>query len=788
MKKKLLTSLFVAFSVCMGVSTACLTAGASDAEITVDNANVTMVAGASARISDDGYNGLRYTMTTSATDYQGLKATYGANVSFGILIAPKAYDDANELNAANVFGEEAVYDWAEWDEATETYVYSGNKTRIINLSSATMKAAENDENTYVLYGAIANLKAENITKEFVGVGYIAYGDGETTNYKFLADNDNTRSMAYVAQVYQTLDGVAQETKDLVKENYITGKADQEDTFYTVNHMFSDGNGGYTVGETEQVTAKINETTVAPTAKTFVGYTFDQTNANNATGGDIVYANGKTTANIYYVNNAMRLINKDGDTYTPATNALNYRSAFAYTNYGTYSDTVVYSVKVSAPEGVHRYYGQPPQLGITMMTETPFETPVSGMGGTHSTQAGDAPSIQLGITDVGIWSSAHGVSGGNARRIDTPEADRWNGTTVNPSIAIKGKAFDPSNGTTNTDSTVTERTFTTVLYKDVVYMYVDGAYVCKIAPTNGNYFQTAYFTAGLKYTFGVQMTNFNTATTKNTSVTVLDAKYGEEALAEINSNLLYKMSIITPMTANATKVADGSYKQTSGWFNYSYAYTSTKFSDTVVYKTQITTTNTDLGSCNPGGQWIARVGIVFSNGDTVGATTYKDRNGGTRNCQENWLSSGFVALGAYPTNSGDARKWIGVGSGIDGICSYLSSGSAEATQHTRYYALGSPVYTNVTLTAVLYKGTVYVYVNDAYKTSISLDSDLFDWTNVNGVKKEIKSTDKFIFGTSALLMDVATTTTELQYLTDDAALTEMTTNAIYANIGATAEQA
>jgi hypothetical protein len=186
MKKTLLTSLFVAFSVCAG--TACIGAGADGTAITAENANVTMVAGASARISEDGFNGLRYTMTASKADYQGLKATYGANVTFGILIAPKAYDDANELNAANVFGEEAVYDWAEWDEATETYVYSGNKTRIINLSSATMRETE-DENVYALYGTIANLKAENIAKEFVGVGYIAYGDGETTNYKFLAENE-----------------------------------------------------------------------------------------------------------------------------------------------------------------------------------------------------------------------------------------------------------------------------------------------------------------------------------------------------------------------------------------------------------------------------------------------------------------------------------------------------------------------------------------------------------------------------------------------------------------------
>ncbi len=769
MKKVALTSLVAAFSVVLGASVSSLNVSADTAYTakTVEQAtSVAMAKGASARINADGKNGLRYTLEVSTADYKGLRMQYGTDIQFGILIAPDSYNTANELNAENVFGEEAVYDWATMNDEGN-WVYEGTKTQIINLSATALAADESNPDKYVLYGTISNLNESNYAVEFRGVGYVAYKEGETTKYKFLENNDNVRSMAYVAQVYQTLDSVSAEDKATVLSTYITGKADQVDTTYTVNHMLSDGNGGYTVGEAETVTAKINAKTDAPVAKTFTGYTFDEANANNSAGDTLVYANGKTEAlNLYYLNNTTRLMNKDGNTYTPATNALNFRSAFAYTNPETYSDTVVYSVKVSAPEGVHRYYGQPPQLGITLKTQTPL-TEIKTAHNLHSTQWGDAPSIQLGLTDCGIWSTAHAISGGNARRMDTVETDRWNTTTVNPTAALKGviPTGTDANGTINTESTVTERTFTVALYKDTLYMYVDGVYVCKVAVTNANYYEAAYFAAGQKYTFGVQMTNINTATTKNPSVTFLEAKYGEEALTEIKTNNLYKYSIITPLAVNATKNVDGSYTQAKDWFNYSYAYTSTNFSDTVVYKTQITTTATDMVSCN-NGIWRARVGIVFTNGNTIGASTFTDRNGGSRNCGDNWLSNGMVSLCLGPSE--DVRKFMAVGSGPDRV------GAAGTNFKMQYLNLGtSEAFTNVTMTTVLYKGTIYVYLNDVFKFSISLDDALFDWTNVNGEVKEMKSTDKLIFGTGALLVKDATTTKELQYLTDAEALAEIT---------------
>jgi hypothetical protein len=165
--------------------------------------------------------------------------------------------------------------------------------------------------------------------------------------------------------------------------------------------------------------------------------------------------------------------------------------------------------------------------------------------------------------------------------------------------------------------------------------------------------------------------------------------------------------------------------------------------------------------------------VFTNGNSIGATTYKDRNGGTRACQESWLCNGTIAFNGGSIDN--KSKGIDVGAGPD------------SNAFKRYYhnLNTKDAVTSVTLTAVLYKGTIYVYVDDAFKFSISLDDALFDYTNVNGEVKEIKSTDKLIFGTSALLMGVGPTTKELQYLTDSEALAEITGNEIYANINVNA---
>ena len=175
---------------------------AAEETITADSVTFETEKGASVRISDaeDG-NGLRYGIRMPAEDYADLRAAYD-EVSFGILIAPADYvEEYGELNAQTVFGVggEQVYDWAVKDE-NGVWQYDGDKIRIVNFETAGLFVSETDESAVVYYGSLVDLLENNIAREFVGTGYIKYTNAGSTSYRFAAENDNVRSMAYVAQM------------------------------------------------------------------------------------------------------------------------------------------------------------------------------------------------------------------------------------------------------------------------------------------------------------------------------------------------------------------------------------------------------------------------------------------------------------------------------------------------------------------------------------------------------------------------------------------------------------
>ena len=571
MRKTLLASFIVAFSVCMGASTMCLSAGAEETAVTVDTATVTMAKGASARISEDGHNGLRYTMEMSADDYKGLKKTYGADIKFGILIAPASYTAMTE---ETVFGESAIYDWATYNEETEEWVYTGengangSKKRIINLTSAGMKADVNDASKYVMYGTIADMNETNFAREFAGVGYIEYTVDGVTDYKFLAGNDNTRSMAYVAQVYQTLDDsvVSAADKALVKATYITGKADQVDTFYTVNHMLSDGNGNYTVGETEKVTAKINGETVAPTAKTFDGYCYDASNANNSAGGDLVYADGKTAAlNIYYTNDWNKDFVKNADgSYSMTTAGRSWKGgpswAYTYTT-ETPATTAVYSVKMEASSAFAAPAWSIASTGIIVSQgervadeDTTFYEWI------------DLNSSQRSIPKNSIYGTVFGAS----------TYDNYDVTLV--TNRGMGYCYGLGNGSApKMSDTKNELTMTLVLYDNVFYVYIDDTLIgARSVSDNGDWNGLVAFKvpSGNKYGydnnvgFRFGMGSYNNST--DVKFTVVTEKYDEEALA-ILSNYLYKVEATTET-------------------GYGYKLNESQSSDTIVYSVNVLATS------------------------------------------------------------------------------------------------------------------------------------------------------------------------------------------------------
>ena len=130
--------------------------------------NLTMKYGASIKCSP-GANGLRF--TAYVPDYNESE-----NATYGMLIAPADYIENYPLTVENVFGENAVYDWAVKNDDGK-WVYSGSKTRIINVSYDSL--GTDKDGKYVVSGSILGIKDGNLTRNFVGRAYKKVGDEYT---------------------------------------------------------------------------------------------------------------------------------------------------------------------------------------------------------------------------------------------------------------------------------------------------------------------------------------------------------------------------------------------------------------------------------------------------------------------------------------------------------------------------------------------------------------------------------------------------------------------------------
>lgn len=235
-------------------------------------------------------NGLRYT-------FQIKSSVYAANneyTKYGILIAPKDYN----LTPETVFGDSAIYDWAE--KVNGEWVYNGTKTRIANLP---VEVFEDDTLAGVeikqFYGSLTGLKEANIVKEFRGVAYVGKSsDGVKYTYEFVSNDTNVRSMAYVAQCAKE---DPESSADLVRDmdTLYLNKASVLATAssYTTEYYFEQANGEYAINseETTKLESTINAT-VAPVVKTFDNYVV---NAEKSDASAIVYANDKTVLKVYY---------------------------------------------------------------------------------------------------------------------------------------------------------------------------------------------------------------------------------------------------------------------------------------------------------------------------------------------------------------------------------------------------------------------------------------------------------------------------------------------------------
>lgn len=172
-----------------------------------------MKSGASVKVGTD--NGLRFTAVLPASEYEN-------GATYGMLIAPEDYVRTNDLTVENVFGENAVYDYAVKNEQGE-WAYFGTKTRIINVTYDTLPTDENGD--YLIKGSILSLKDNNIARNFVGRAYKRTGtEGsyvyEMANYAGGNVGNNARSMFAVAKAAINSDRESAASKAFLESEYI----------------------------------------------------------------------------------------------------------------------------------------------------------------------------------------------------------------------------------------------------------------------------------------------------------------------------------------------------------------------------------------------------------------------------------------------------------------------------------------------------------------------------------------------------------------------------------------
>lgn len=214
-KKNILCGAFAVLALSLAGGSLAFNANADEGVKTLDNISIDMVKGASMRIgsaeedNSETTTGLRFTMKVSKAEYDAVDKTQYDSIEWGMLIAPVEYVTEYPLDTDRVFGKNAVY-YAP--ESEEEAIPEGKKAVIkvsesrLTLASDAHLPIDDAENYYVFSGYMHSIKAENLTRGFVGRGYVKYTIGDNVQY-ILANyaeknvENNTRSAYYVAAKY-----------------------------------------------------------------------------------------------------------------------------------------------------------------------------------------------------------------------------------------------------------------------------------------------------------------------------------------------------------------------------------------------------------------------------------------------------------------------------------------------------------------------------------------------------------------------------------------------------------
>ena len=183
--------------------------------------------GASVRIGKtESTNGIRFSAKITEEEKLALDKKYGAeNVTYGMLIAKLDDVQTNgNLSGETVFGENAVYNWAE----NGKYTPEEGKTRITNLTISSKNLAT-DDGDYIVRGSISGILDKNLTVERVARAYVkCHAESEDIYYFSDFKLENARSVVYVADnAILKNNEMKPESKDWIFDNYIMKAVDNK---------------------------------------------------------------------------------------------------------------------------------------------------------------------------------------------------------------------------------------------------------------------------------------------------------------------------------------------------------------------------------------------------------------------------------------------------------------------------------------------------------------------------------------------------------------------------------
>lgn len=281
--------------------------------------------------------GIRFSATLADKAYEDLEKLDGVN--YGMVIVPADIVKNKPLTEENLFGQDALYCFEDPKQGEETEGCTCSKQHVASVEYAVLSNAKKDDGVRNLRGSLVNILPANLTREYVGLGYIEYNGAYVLADYAYGENDqvsdiknNTRSVTYVAQ--RAIDNNQDDADETLKETFVDTQSGKQFK-YTVNHYLPKEEGGYTtvtetLGGTLGAEVTATHITKGNLAADYKAYKLYNMSAQGNT-KDVLYANGRTTLNCYYEKMDTTWLNCD------PTELSNVDNQYTYLEYANRND-------------------------------------------------------------------------------------------------------------------------------------------------------------------------------------------------------------------------------------------------------------------------------------------------------------------------------------------------------------------------------------------------------------------------------------------------------------------